>query len=220
MQETFYQLGLKNNTDKIYHHRYDRFYPVFLERLRDKTFNMCEIGIYECNSISLWTEYFPSATIYAVDVVDKKECESERVKVICGDQSNLSGIDKIIDQLPMCDFIIDDGSHIPEHQYMTFKSLFDKRLNYGGTYIIEDIEGSYWKQINPEYKKYGYQFTGISIFKYIGNVYDMVNDEFSNCKNILNISSITYAHNCIVITKRTEEEIDLCSREYRWRKFQ
>ena len=37
------------------------------------------------------------------------------------------------------DIIIDDGSHLREDQLSSFKILFDKYLNDGGIYIIEDI---------------------------------------------------------------------------------
>ena len=35
------------------------------------------------------------------------------------------------------DFIIDDGSHHPQHQITSFKYLFEKGLKPGGVYIIE-----------------------------------------------------------------------------------
>ena len=39
--------------------------------------------------------------------------------------------------------IIDDGSHIPQHQVSTFDLLFRQVLLPGGTYIVEDIETRY-----------------------------------------------------------------------------
>jgi len=44
---------------------------------------------------------------------------------------------------PVC-FINDDGSHVPEHQLFSFDYLFHELLMPGGTYIIEDVETSYW----------------------------------------------------------------------------
>ena len=221
-KRTMYEIGQDYLTDKITHHRYDRFYPIFLEKFRDKIFNMCEIGIYQCESLLFWADYFPKSTIYGIDIQDKKYCDLESsefptIKTFKADQSNLEDLEKICNQIDLCDFIIDDGSHMPEHQYKTFKILFEKKLNYGGVYIIEDIEGSYWKKINDDYKKYGYKFTDKNIFQYLENVYDQINNEFSKVDNNLNISTITYAHNCIIMTKRTQEEIELCKRPYRFR---
>ena len=216
MQEEFYALGIKHNTDKVYHHRYDRFYPIFLEKLRDKVFNMCEIGIDNCQSINFWRDYFPKANIYAIDIKDKKFCEKDlqNVKTIIGDQSSINGINQIIQQIDMCDFILDDGSHHPDHQLNTFKELFEKRLNYGGIYIIEDTEIQYWRN---NVDTYGYKFDGTkSLFNFFEKSYDLVNEEFSKVKNELNISTVTYCQNCIIVTKRTKEEIPICVRQYRF----
>lgn len=213
MQKSFYEIALKLNTDKVNHHRYDRFYPIFLEKLRNKSFGMCEIGTWNCEGIKLWKEYFPFAKIFSVDIEDKSFCNSENVTTIKADQSNFDGITKISNHIGLCEFIIDDGSHVPEHQYNTFKILFKNNLSYGGIYIIEDIESSYW---NENSKIYDYKVGNKKIFSYFNNIYNEINSEFSKENNELNISTITYAHNCIIITKRTIEEIDLLKRTYRF----
>jgi hypothetical protein len=46
--------------------------------------------------------------------------------------------------------IIDDGSHVPSHQWKTFTYLW-KSLAPGGLYIIEDVETSYWKNSSHIY---------------------------------------------------------------------
>jgi predicted secreted protein len=189
---------------------------MFLERLRDKTFNMCEIGLDNCQSINLWREYFPKATIYGVDIFDKKFCENnlENVKTIIADQSSIDGINKIVDSIDMCDLIIDDGSHNPDHQVDTFKILFEKRLNYGGIYIIEDTEIQYWKK---GASVYNYKYEGNkTLFNFFDKSYDLINEEFSKVKNELHISTLTYCQNCMIITKRNKEEIPICTRQYRF----
>ena len=40
------------------------------------------------------------------------------------------------------ELIVDDGSHVPEHQILSFNFLFKNLLSPGSTYIIEDIETS------------------------------------------------------------------------------
>ena len=64
---SFLEIG-QDLTDKVYHHRYDRFYPTFLEPLRNQEFNMLEIGIHEGGSFLLWEEYFPKANLYGIDI--------------------------------------------------------------------------------------------------------------------------------------------------------
>jgi hypothetical protein len=44
----------------------------------------------------------------------------------------------------------------------------------------------------------------------------MINSEFTGVRNHLNISSILFGQNCIIITKRTQEQIDYFNREYRF----
>ena len=65
--KSFYEIG-SHLSDKVNHHRYDRFYPLFLESLRDQEFNMLEIGVWGGGSLQLWEEYFPKAYIHGVDI--------------------------------------------------------------------------------------------------------------------------------------------------------
>jgi hypothetical protein len=129
--------------------------------------------------------------------------------------------------------IVDDGSHIPEHQILSFNLLFNKLLP-GGTYIIEDIETSYWSK-NAIYNyatKYGYHHPK-SIVEFFKLLIDDVNSLFLTdenkihqnnfLKNMLsettrqNISTITFAHNSIIITKKSDEEIINRPKDYYWK---
>jgi hypothetical protein len=207
---SFLEIG-QDLTDKVYHHHYDRFYPMFLEPLRNQEFNMLEIGIHEGGSFLLWEEYFPKANLYGVDI--NSEWKNDRCKTFKFDQSNPEDLKEMTRVIPKCKFIIDDGSHIPQHQLITFLELFDNLLDYGGIYIIEDIECNYW---DSTVELYGYPSGHFNVVDYLKHVPDQINSEFSKHRNDLNISTITFAHNCIIITKKTEEEIELTKREYRF----
>lgn len=207
------ELGFKYNTDKITHHAYDRYYPIFLEKFRDKKITMCEIGMYNCGSINMWAEYFQDAKIFGVDNDKSKVCE--KAEIIHADQSNPNDLEKICKIIGKCDFIIDDGSHHPQHQYNTFIKLFSSSLKFGGVYIIEDIECHYW---NNNSSVYGYKIgEKRPLIRFFEKSYNLINEEFSNIKNDLNIGTVTYAYNCIIITKRTEEEMEICKRPYRYK---
>ena len=206
----FYNIG-KDLTDKVYHHRYDRFYPRFLESLRDQEFNMLEIGVWRGGSLKLWEEYFPKALIYGIDT--NSEWKSDRCTTYKFDQSKPEDLKEIVKTIPKCQFIIDDGSHHPQHQLITFLELFENLLDGGGVYIIEDIECNYWK---PDSFIYGYKIGHFNIMDYFKNTPNQINSEFSRRKNTLNISTITFAHNCVIITKQTKEEIELTNRSYRF----
>ena len=50
------------------------------------------------------------------------------------------------------------------------------------------------------------------------NIQTSIINEKINVKNRKNISSITFYHNCIIIKKKTQEEVDFYgNREYYWK---
>jgi hypothetical protein len=211
-----YDIGMKFGNDKITHHRYDLIYPIFLEKKRNLDLKILEIGLGDNESGTgksnyFWKEYFPNSSLYIMD----KDFEYEDVlsTVIKGDQSNIDDLEKVRKIVNSCDIIIDDGSHHPEHQIKTFIFLFDKVLKNGGTYIVEDIECNYW---NSESKIYGYQVGHIKSIDFFMSKINDINGEFSKSKNNLNISSITFSKNCIIVTKQTNEEIEINKRGYRF----
>ena len=215
-------IGKKCGTDKISHHGYHRFYPRYIEKYRNKHGSMLEIGIQNKYSVNLWLEYFPKAFIYGIDI---NFTDSEkRYEIFKADQSSLSDLENVKNKInKQLFFIIDDGSHIPEHQVLTFNYFFNTLLEPGGTYIIEDIETSYWTK-NGLYSyptNYGYHHpkSTVELFKIL---IDDINDEYlknenKNTQTLLldkyidkitrqKISSITFAQNCIIIVKKTENE--------------
>ena len=212
----FYELGQKYGNDKVTYHRYDLIYPHFLSLLNDDI-SMLEIGLGTYSdgtgySRNLWKEYFPESRVYVMDI--HEEFEDEIGSVIRGDQSRIEDLIKVSEICGPLDFIIDDGSHHPEHQIKSFNLLFDKNLKDGGLYIIEDIECSYW---NPNATVYGYETGYLNIIDYFTNLSHSINFEFSGQPNKLRISQITFAKNCILIKKQTEEEVELDRREYRFK---
>lgn len=207
----FQHLGNKYGTDKSSHHGYHYFYPKHLEALRKDKFNMLEIGYSDGNSCRMWEEYFPNANIYSMDI--NIEGQFNNHTVFKGDQSNFDDLKRVNDSIVSARFIIDDASHHPMHQIETFNILFKSLLEPGGIYIIEDIECNYW---NSESKLYGYRVGFFSSVEHTKKLVDYVNSEFSGKENKLEISSITYGQNCIIITKQTEEEKNYFNRGYRF----
>lgn len=227
MAASFYAIGLQANTDKISHHGYHRFYPKHLESLRCLTFAMLEVGVADYASIKMWLDYFPQCTVYGMDIGPKSS--GDRYTILQADQSDLPALHGVSSVLPDLQFIIDDGSHIPEHQLQTFDVLFQSNLAEGGTYIIEDIETSYWKNGDcygyPT--AYGYKHSGscVEVFK---AVVDHINKEFiADRLHAVPISNATldwvetvqFCQNCIVITKKTAADKALYdNRAYRFAK--
>jgi hypothetical protein len=225
-------LGNRFKTDKIYEHGYHRFYHDVLHHLCDKSFNMMEIGVAGFNSIDMWKTYFPLAKIYGIDI--NSQYSDERLCIFKCDQSNEKQLRNVLSQIgnTKCDFINDDGSHIPEHQILTFDLFFNDLLNDGGVYIIEDIETSYWKRkglygYTTEYG-YGHQNSIVEKFKHVVDIlnakYLSQEDKkslldkvsFLSLSTLSSISSITFAQNCIIIKKKHQYEYKYSNGPYRF----
>ena len=92
------------------------------------------------NSLKCWNEYFPSATIYGIDIYEHNDLNTENIIIFKADQSNESDLTNILEKINgSLDIIIDDGSHLGEHQLFSFLFL-NKWLSRDGIYVIEDIQ--------------------------------------------------------------------------------
>ena len=213
----FHRLGLIYKTDKVTHHKYSKIYDFFLKSMYEKEGSILEIGIKEGNSLQLWLDLFPNAYVYGIDI--GVENEGNNFKIFKKDQSKVEDLldvkEKLVDKKLF--FINDDGSHLPEHQLLTFNTLFPL-LEEGGVYIIEDIETSYWtkKDVYGYPTRYGYKHEK-SVIELFKDVVDGVNSEFSGereymVKHMNLVGSITFSQNCIIIVKETQEK-----RRYRFR---
>jgi len=229
--DSFKNIGSRAGTDKITHHGYHRFYPLFLDRFRDSSGAILEIGIEKHHSLKLWLEYFAHAFIYGIDI--HVELEDERLRVFQADQSSKADLVKVLSMInkPVF-FVIDDGSHIPEHQMLTFNFFFRYLLEPGGIYIIEDIETSYWNKdsLYGYPTQYGYKHTD-SLIERIKPLVDTINKEFLNNEAIKQnaleigtisadtaklISTMTFGQNCVIFVKKSADELQYDSRDYRF----
>jgi hypothetical protein len=206
-----YEVGKKYKSDKITHHKYHEIYNFYLKNLYDKEGSVLEIGVQHGTSIQIWLELFPNAFIYGIDI--DKCYEGDRHKIFQCDQSKVEQLTNVKNNIEKDKFlfICDDGSHVPEHQLLTFNILFPL-LCEGGIYIIEDIETSYWKSssIYGYAVNYGHKHPNsiIEIFKNI--IDESINIEFlgmdkrnnKRVQHLDSIGSITFSQNCIIITKK------------------
>ena len=105
---------------------------------------MLEIGYGSGAGIEFWKAIFPEAFVYCFD--RDTEGEGDRYKIVKVDQSDLNDLQRGVNLIDHpIDLIIDDGSHHPSHQLLTFSYLFKELLRGNGLYAIEDIETSYWR---------------------------------------------------------------------------
>jgi hypothetical protein len=90
-------------------------------------------------SLFMWEEYFPNAEIFALDIVAEALINQGRIRSFLCDQSDENSLRGIIPTLGSdFDLIIDDGSHMAEHQILT-ANIFMPLLGPKGIYVIEDI---------------------------------------------------------------------------------
>ena len=139
------EIAFRYGTDKSSKfHDYMRYYDRHFRYFRDRPLRMLEIGVYNGASIRTWEDYFPHANLYAIDIDPTcKRHESDRTKIYIGDQSDRLFLSRVLSESGPLHIVIDDGSHIYEHQLTSFESIFPM-LPSGAIYAIEDLHTSYW----------------------------------------------------------------------------
>jgi hypothetical protein len=149
-------------------------YSEYFEPIKDNKLNILEIGIGSGPSLKMWYDYFPNATINAIDISDQKSHNNERVKTFICDQSNPDELENVVKNTGLFDIIIDDGSHVVKHQQISLGFLF-KYLKPGGQYWIEDLHTSD-KSVWDKKELYGYNMS----FKDGESTVDVINFYLNN----------------------------------------
>jgi hypothetical protein len=161
------ELFRKHNTDKGYTHHYERQYERLLAPFRYQPVRLLEIGADGGASMAVWRDYFSDAELlagigYGAGFNANAPACKSAVHCYYGDQANVTFLDwLLVDSGGRFDVIIDDGSHLPEHQFASLRRLLERdALVDGGLYIIEDVETSYWR---PGSTLYGYEMRGTGL---------------------------------------------------------
>jgi len=206
-----------SKSDKISHHGYERFYPLFLNQFQQEPCNILEIGMHEEDSIVLWREYLPDAHIHGIDIAHYQSKQGVTMHQI--DQSNPNQLSEFsAGKANQFSIILDDGSHVPKHQILTLKNLWNT-LRPGGIYIIEDIETSWWGKSSI----YNYDFDSaeLNLIEYFNNIPTLINREFSSVSSkeswMKEIDLISFGQNCIILQKCTEGSRTKLDRNYRFK---
>jgi hypothetical protein len=136
---TLHEIGLKYGTDKSTNHNFTPAYDAHLSPLRNQNIKLLEIGISEGPSLKMWEEYFQNGQIVGVDILERSYMNTKRTHTMVINQEKS---DELLSIPGEFDIIIDDGGHTMYQQQLTLKVLFDPKLKYGGTYILEDLHTS------------------------------------------------------------------------------
>lgn len=138
------ELAKNFKTDKaVGLHDYTEIYDTYFDAIKEYPMNVLEIGVFEGESLKMWEAYFKNSTVIGLDInPDCAKYAGDRRKVYIGSQIDEILLWTIAKENKAPDIIIDDGSHIWEHQIKTFRCAFPL-LKAGGLYFIEDLHTSY-----------------------------------------------------------------------------
>ena len=105
-------------------------------------------------SLKMWRDFFPNATIYGADIKPGCLFSEDRIRTYLCDQRDLASLTALIDRTGGdLDIVIDDGTHIPQDQVSTCRTLMPL-LQPGVTYIIEDVGHNGYRRVLDELQDY------------------------------------------------------------------
>ena len=146
MVELFRKYGCDKGDTGSECHLYNLEYEPEMEKRRNDSIKILEIGIFKGTSLNAWHEYFPNAEIYGIDIFtrlkpsDVPALALDRVHYLKGDSTNASITKMIADAWGKdirFDYIIDDGLHTPDANRLTFNHIIPY-LAEDGVFYIED----------------------------------------------------------------------------------
>jgi cephalosporin hydroxylase len=140
-------------------HKWIHYFDIYerhLERFRNKSPIMLEIGIFGGGSLAMWKEYLgPGAKIIGIDInPDCKQHEGDNIDIFIGSQDDPELIETVLKKYPHIDIVLDDGSHMMRHMIKSFELLYDF-VDARGVYMVEDAHTSYWEEYEGGLKRSG-----------------------------------------------------------------
>jgi len=143
------QLADGTKTDKNYYHSYLPLYQTLMEHKQLTAKHVLEIGIERGGSIKLWHDFFPHATIEAIDVRPMSDMwegilNNDRIVLHTStDAYDFSFFHSLYNQGIKYDVLIDDGPHTLTSM-ITFLQLYSHLMTDDGILIIEDVQSIDW----------------------------------------------------------------------------
>ena len=133
-------------TDKNTVHSYLPIYQTLFESKKESAKNVLEVGIHCGGSIKLWSDFFPNATVYGLDVIDiiKSDIKNRtNVKLYTwADAYNPDFFNATFSGMKF-DMLLDDGLHTLESMKQ-FITLYSQVMTDDGILVIEDIQDWNW----------------------------------------------------------------------------
>jgi len=181
-------------------HNYTLIYNELFRDLYDKNINIFELGIGTTNpnitshmnidgkpgaSLRAWSEIFPNANIYGVDIDKTILFTEDRIKTYYCDEKDIKSIKSMWENIDVkFDIIIDDGVHEFNDNIRFFEHSIHK-LNSNGYYIIEDIHNydslnfrNKIKELETKYHNFQFQLLCVPNKNYIDNTLLIIKSTF------------------------------------------
>jgi len=148
---------------------YAQLYSVLLSPRRDAVHLFLEIGIGTLlpgvhssmqgyalegyapgGSLRAWRDWFPRAHIWGCDVQPDTQFSEPRITTKLCDSTDADAVQRSFgsNNPPSIDVIVDDGSHLDQHQLVTLRNFWPL-LRDGGIYVVEDIHPGSQLSVNP-----------------------------------------------------------------------
>lgn len=115
-----------------------------------------EIGVQHGGSLQLWRKFFgDDAQIWGLDVDPRcAAVDDPGLNVRIGSQDDPEFLRSVVDEMGGVDIVLDDGSHVAQHQQTSFVTLFPL-VTEGGMYAVEDVHTAYWRDFGGGYRTAG-----------------------------------------------------------------
>ena len=139
-------------TDKTTSHSYGGVYDSIFSLFKTSASDILEIGISGGYGLQSYVEYFTNATIYGMDIQNictKEVLNNPRIKNHIGDATLPENVNYFGKQY---DIIVEDASHLPEHQIQHFRD-FCSLVKPGGYYIMEDLDQKHFESVSAKTKE-------------------------------------------------------------------
>ena len=148
------ELADNTRTDKNTLHSYLPLYQQLLSSKKETAKHVLEVGVRHGGSIKLWSDFFPNATVYGLDIrnyiwrgIQNKE---NIVLYMSTDAYNEEFVQRqFLNKNIKCDFMLDDGPHSLESMKQFIK-LYSPIMTDDGILIIEDVQNISWIDILKE----------------------------------------------------------------------
>jgi SAM-dependent methyltransferase len=122
-------------------------YERILAPYRYRPIKLLELGVYHGDSLRMWRDAFPLATVIGVDLVRPTAADGlgPRTHFFEGNQTDGALMRRIRDQLAPAGFdvVIDDASHLARETAASLVCLYGEHLRPDGIYCVEDWGAGY-----------------------------------------------------------------------------